>query len=337
MEVNPALNYGFGEEQPFANMVLSINSSAGQSNPGQPNFFFNRQWNGLQPGSWWWLNPGATDSTGGSANAGSGLYAEGFYPFTAPSSGCTRSPSGVWLGNTGTFQQTDPGLGCPTGTLSLNAAAIAANVPNSGAQQTATSASCASGGAGILVTTSVPVSPGLSPGLTYTVNLTGTGGTSLNPATLTATSVTGSGPYTVVGTIAGTCPTGLAGTINSGTGASINFPAVSTTAPYNKGSTGIATHNGQHICGWIVENGDNSSFPGSQAIEMVDNTGASLTGSPALVTYPNQGQESFTGSITSGVLTVTSLTFPISAGATFDGSGLAHFPGDNEPLIYSRF
>ena len=323
MQVNPALNYGFGTENPFANMLVSINSSAGQSNPGQPNFFFNRQWNGSVPGSWWWLNPGTTPFTGGSANAGSSLYAEGFFPFTAPASGCTRSPSGVLLGNTGTFQQTDPGFGCPTGTLSLNATQIAANVPNLAAQQTATSASCASGGAGILVTTSVPVSPGLSPGLTYIVNLTGTGGTSLNPATLTATSVTGSGPYTVVGTIAGTCPTGLAGTINSGTAASISFPAVSTTNPFQYGATGIATHNGQKICGLVVENGSDSNFPGSQAIAMVDSTGASLTGSPALVPFLNQGVTSnFTGSTTgsTNVLTISTIPPYTIIGATYNGA-----------------
>ncbi|HWY32477.1 MAG TPA: hypothetical protein VNX46_17065, partial [Candidatus Acidoferrum sp.] len=186
--VDPALAYGFNGEFLFSGMTMD-----GNTNPGQPAFLFNRLSNGQQ-GAWWWLNPGMNYASGGSATAGSG-YVNGIYPVTAPNSGCIRAPSGVWRGLTNIFQQTDPGLGCPTGTLSLNAAAIAANVPNSGAQQTATSATCASGGAGILVTTSVPVSPGLSPGLQYTVNLTGTGRTSLFGATLTATSVTGSGPY----------------------------------------------------------------------------------------------------------------------------------------------
>jgi hypothetical protein len=309
MVTNPSLGYGNGIESVFSNMNVNVNSAAGQ-NAGQPNFFFNRQWNGSQPGSWWWLNPGSGLSTAGSAVPGTG-YANGVYPFTAPqpTPPCIRPPSGVWWGGNTLIEQTDPGFGCPTGTMSLTATQIAASIPNTAAQQTATSVTCTSGGAGILVSASVPVSPGLSEGLQYGVNITGTGGTSLSPATLTATSVTGSGPYTVVGTIAGTCPTGLAGTIMNGTGASINFPVVSTTFPYpyKDGSIGIATHNNQHICGWIVEEGDDSNTPGFQSIEMVDDKGNPLTGSPSLVPYPNQGVAAFNGSAAGAILSVSTM------------------------------
>ena len=63
-------------------------------------------------------------------------------------------------------------------------------------------------------------------------------------------------------------------------------------------STGIATKNDQHICGFLGEYGDDSNFPGFQSMSMVDDKGNSLLGSPSLVPFPNQGTSNFTGSTT---------------------------------------
>ena len=328
--VNPALGYGFGSESLFSNANVAENA-AGGNDAGQPNFFFNRQWNGVQPGSWWWLNPGSTPTTAGSATAGSG-YVNGVYPFTAPSAGCIRSPAGVWVGNSGTFQQTDPGLGCPTGTQSLTATQIAANIPGSGAQQATSGTTCSLFFGEAVVVTHLAVAHGLTPGLTYA--MAGYTPTGYN-GTYTATF--GTAGTTLVGTTgAASCPAAVTseGTALSGTGAAINFPAVSTTTPYNFGSTGIATHNGQHICGWIVENGADSNFPGSQAIEMVDNQGNSLTGSPALVPFPNQGTSDFVGSTSGATLSVSSIVSHTITGATYNGtSGYVTFPVSANPAF----
>ena len=95
MTVNPNLNYASGVEIPFDGAELNHNQV-----PGQPDFFFQRNYVGVSNISWW-LNAGATFVTAGSATAGSG-YATGFYPFTAPSSGCARAPTGVWQGSSTT-------------------------------------------------------------------------------------------------------------------------------------------------------------------------------------------------------------------------------------------
>ena len=268
MQVDPALSFGFGSQSPFANMVINKNGGRSQSNPGQPNFYFNRQWNGVLAGSWWMLSPGSSPTNQGSATAGSG-YVNGIFPFTAPSSGCLRPQGGVWVGGDTTLQQTDPGLNCPA-TVTMNAAAIAANIPGSGAQQ-ATSGTTCSGG---VVTTNVAVAHGLTPGLTYP--LAGYTPTGYNG---TYTALYGTGGTILVGSTGSTsCPGAVTveGTAFSGIGAALNFPGIT---GFSNGATGIATHNGQRVCGWIVENGADSSFPGSQAVAMVDEKGNSLTGS----------------------------------------------------------
>lgn len=282
--VSPTLAYSQSEEDPLSPLILIANTV-----PGQPAFWYQKTVSGIL-GTQWLVSPSPSDIGSIAVVAGTN-YNTGFFPFTATGGGCAREPTGVWY-TAGPAQIVDHGFMCPT-----TPTATALSAPNSGAQQTATSATCASGGAGILVTTSVPISPGLSPGQLYTVNLTGTGGTSLNPATLTATSVTGSGPYSVVGTIAGSCPTGLAGTILSGTGATLTMPAAVVTAPFQFGNTGITTNNNQRICGFLGEDGDDSAspFPGAQFISMVNEKGNSLPGSPALVPWLNQGTANFTG------------------------------------------
>ena len=74
----------------------------------------------------------------------------------------------------------------------------------------------------------------------------------------------------------------------SGTGGSISPPAISPTGPWT-GITGVTLKSGQHVCGWLVENGDDTAFPGSQSLEIVDDKGNTVPGSPALVPLPQQG------------------------------------------------
>jgi hypothetical protein len=301
MTIDPNLGYGNqGLEVPFPGMVLFENTS-----PGQPTFSYQRTANGGFPGSSWWQIPNVTGQANAFASSGSN-YSTGLYPFTASGGGCAREPAGVWFGGNSSLQITDPGFGCQTSpTFS------AATIPNAGAQQTGITATCASGGLGMLVTTSVPVSPGLSPGLTYALSaFTTSPANALNTPTWTATSVTGSGPFTIVGTAAGSCPTiSSTGTFGSGSGGAYTFPGISSSNPLGSGGTGITTKNGQHICFMLGEYGDDSGFAGAQFLSMVDDEGNALPGSPALVQIPNMGAADFVGSTTSGsaVLTVSAM------------------------------
>jgi hypothetical protein len=346
MVVNPSLAYSQSVEVPFIGGVLNTNTL-----PGQPNFFYQRLYLGLTNVQWL-LNPGASVEVGGSATTGSN-YASGFYPFTVPNSGCARAPTGVWMGGTTQFQQVDPGFGCPAATLSLNAAAIAANVPGSAAQQatglaaspaqsatTCVSNSPVSGE--MTVTVHLATAHEVTPGITYP--LQGFNGTGFTGYNATYTALPGTTGSTLVGettTGGGTCPTSPLdtsaheGTALSGTGAAITFPAVSTTNPFGQGSTGITVSGGQHICGFLGEYGDDSSFPGAQFISMVDNNGNAVPGSPALVTLLNQGIGNVTGYVTTGAqpaLTVTALNAYTITGATFNAmTGFATFTVSSNP------
>lgn len=114
MAVDQDLGFGQTYATVFSSMDLDDNFY-----PGQPNFFFNRQWNGVQPGSWWWLNPGTGLVGQASASNPNSNYAAGFFPFTAPTTpNCTgRQPTGVWLpdysGYISYLQQLDPGTRLP--------------------------------------------------------------------------------------------------------------------------------------------------------------------------------------------------------------------------------
>ena len=327
--VNPNLGYNNGGlEILFPGLALLGNTS-----PGQPTFTAQRLANGGIPGSQWWQIPFLTGFSTVSATAGSN-YATGFYPFTASGGGCAVAPTGVWSGANVDIVST--GFGCQTPPTF-----VAATVPNAGAQQTGITATCASGGAGMLVTTSVPVSPGLSPGLTYSLSAFTTAPTGVINTTFTATTVTGAGPYTVVGTAAGACPTiSSTGTFGSGTGGAFTFPAFSATNPLLQGGTGITTKSGQHICGMIGEYGDDSPFPGAQFLTMVDDKGNPLPGAPALVPYLNQGTANFTGFTTvssqtmnvtaTNPYTITSATWD-NAVSGFSGLGLVRFNVSSNP------
>lgn len=320
----------FGSYQTPLSGVLGLSGGS----PGQPNFTLQHLSAGQQ-NTPWWLDPGITVSSPINASAGSN-YNTGFYPLTATSGGCVRPPSGVWEGAAYYFQLTDPGHGCAAApTISM------ASVPNAGGQQTGITATCASGGLGMLVTTSVPVSPGLSPGMAYSLSGFTTSPTNAINTTFTATSVSGSGPYSVVGTIAGSCPTiSSTGSFGSGTGATLSFSAPSATSPFG-GMTGITTKPGQHICGIFGAYGDDASspFPGAQFIHMVDDKGIPLNGAPALISYPNQGTANFQGytvvntqSPSSPALTVTAMNpYTISAGSYSGTTGFVTFTTSSAP------
>jgi hypothetical protein len=343
--VNPNLGYSQTVEAPFFGAVLNANNV-----PGQPNFNFQRLWAGQQ-GSQWWLNPGAPYATNGSLTAGSN-FAAGFYPFSANTSGCTRSPTGVLLG--GQVQWVDPGFGCPA-TATVNVATI----PGLGIQQ-ATGLAASLGATTCVsnlpvtgemkVTVNLAVAHGLTPGMAYTLQgFNGTGFTGYNASYIALPGTTGS---TLVGettTGAGACPTspldtsGHEGTALSGTGGSITPPAITATNPF-PGATGVTVKNGQHVCGWLVENGDDSDFPGSQSLEMVDDKGNALPGSPALVPYLNQGTASQIGyTVTtaqntsfnvltiSGTTMTTQFSTTIPAGAILGGSSVINFAGATVP------
>jgi hypothetical protein len=331
MVINPNLSGSQGIEVPFNGAELNHNTV-----PGLPNLFFQRNYLNISNISWW-LNPGTTFEVAGSATGGSS-YASGFYPFTAPSTGCARPPTGVWQGG-GIFQQIDPGFGCPlpASAFSLNAAAIAANIPGSGAQQATGAGSvattCAVVNGEAVVTAHVAVAHGVTPGIPFP--LQGFTPTGYNATYIALPGTTGT---TLVGTTGATsCPAAVSaeGTALLGTGGSITFPLASTTNPYTSGSTGITVHNSQHICFWLGENGDNSAFPGSQFLEMVDEKGNAVAGSPALVPYLNQGMSSFIGYMTTSAqpqLTVTALNPSSISGASFNATtGYATFTTSTNP------
>jgi hypothetical protein len=301
--INASLAYAPSFEAAFNNFALNANTV-----PGQPNFFFQRTWNGSLPGSNWSLNPGTTFQSGGRATPGSN-YATGFYPFTAPVSGCIRRPTGVWVGGGSILQQVDPGLGCPAATPTLNAAAIAVNIPGSGAQQSTSSTTCAVVGGLAQVTTHVSVAHGIYPGLTFA--LSGFTPSGFNTTSLTTglyTALFGTSGTTLVGTTGATsCPAASAsaeGSALSGSGGAINFPSVSTTNPFNFAPLGITAKNNQHFCALVGEYGDESPFPGAQFMAAVDEKGNPLPGSPSLIPFLNQGTSNFVGSTSGAVLTI---------------------------------
>lgn len=338
-KVDDALGYGTNYESPFNGALLSQNSA-----PGLPTFFYQKIYAG-QGGTQWFNGPSGTFNGNAGATAGSN-YNTGFYPFTATGGGCAREPSGVWQGGTTSVQITDPGFMCET-TPTVNVASI----PNAGAQQTGVTATCAASSVSgqMLVTTSLAVSPGLSPGMTYNLSgFTTSGGTGWGSGatiTPTATSVTGSGPYSLVGTLAGTCPTiSSTGNALSGTGASITLISPSTTNPFQYGQTGIATKNGQRICFILGEYGDNvtgpNALPGAQFLHMVDENGNALAGAPALVPWLNQGTANFTGytlagtqsSSSTAALQVTALNPYTITGASYSGTtGYVTFTTSTSP------
>jgi hypothetical protein len=312
LAVNP--NLGGGLEIPFQGLEL-----VGNGVPGQPNLDFQRLFAG-QNGSQWWLNPGPTANVGGSVGGGMSNYSNGLYPFSATGGGCAREPTGVWQVG-GAIQWVDPGFGC-TSTASVNLATI----PNAGAQQATGAGSqpttCVSNSpvtGEMTVTAHVAVAHGITPGLTFPLQGFASPNAGYN-ATYTALPGT-TGTILVGETITGggTCPNATAtseGTALSGTGGSFSPPAVSSTGPLS-GMTGVTLKNGQHVCGWLVENGDDTAFPGSQSLEIVDEKGNSVPGSPALVPYLNQGTSNFTGYTVTGAqpaLVVTGLN-------TYTGSG----------------
>jgi hypothetical protein len=307
------------------------------TNPGQPTFFLGRQLGGQGAAQWWLSAPAFTQST--LNESGGSNYFSGLYAATATGGGCSVQPSIVWFGGATRVQVTAPGIGCGGTTTgpTVNTAAI----PGSGARQaTGTAASppqtgttCSVVNGQAVVTANLAVAHGVTPGLQYAMASFTT--TPANVLNTTFTALQGTTGSTLVGTpttLLATCPTiSSEGTALSGTGATITFPTLSTTAPWTTvGMTGVTTKTGQHICGMIGENGDDSAFPGSAYVAMVDASGTALPGSPSLITGSlNLGTANFTGytlanTQTTGTqaLVVTAMNpYVISAASWALGSG----------------
>jgi hypothetical protein len=291
--VDSNLSYNQTNQYLVGGLVLYSNTI-----PGLPVFVTGRALGG-QSAAQWWQAASAINNSGQGATAGSS-YNAGFYPFTATGGPCVVEPSGVWLGGSASVQVTNPGFECQGETLpAVNIAAL----PGAGARQATgtaagpvqTATSCAVVNGEAVVTAHLAVAHGLVPGLTYALSSFTPGGYNG-----TYTALQGTTGSTLVGNISGTssCPAAVSveGTALSGTGAAIIFPSLSSGSPYSPGGTGITTKSGQHICGMIGENGDDSAFPGSAFISMVDDKGNALPGSPALVTSSlNLGTANFTG------------------------------------------
>ena len=323
-----------------ANQFLLLSDN----NAGQPAFFVQK----LPPataGSQWW-NAVSSNTLDSSAAASGTLtsYNTGYYPFTATGGGCAREPTGVWFGGSTVVQIVDPGFNCSTAPT-VNPVTI----PGDGAQQATGAGSAATActsnypvSGNFAVTAHVAVAHGIVPGQTYSMQgFTPTG------YNVSYTALPGTTGTTLVGTpstaTTGTCPAAVSveGTALSGTTAAITMPAISTTTPFQAagGQTGITTHNAQHFCGIIGENGADSPFPGAPFASFVDEKGNPLPGAPALVPWLNQGTVNFTGytlantqSPASPALTVTAMNPYTITAATYSGTtGYVTFTTSTSP------
>ena len=338
-----ALGSGAGTVPTFQGLFVSGNGA------GLPTWYFQKL--STTGASTWSQASGYDLIDSGPTSAGTvSAYSNGYYIATAsPGSSCIRPPSIVWggIGNsstqTGAIDLSDPGFLCPTATATLVA------IPGTGAQQATLASSpgpttCAPNApvtGNFTVTTNVAVPHLFTPGQTYTLS-------GFTPAGFNTTylALPGSTGTTIVGmpstATTGTCPASTATAeghfqgMNGGTGATIALPPTVTV-----GATGITTKNNQHFCAAIVENGDDSPFPGSQAIAMVDDHGNPLPGSPSVIPYLNQGTANFNGFITTGTqsaghqaLTVTSMASYTITGATYSGTtGFVTFTTSTSPMF----
>ena len=303
--------FALGEGAAFQGLQIGDNGN------GLPEFYFQKLPASGSTGSNWLNAQGFNLISAGAIGGGTfGTYNPGYYPFTATGGGCAREPSGVFGSTDNTSQKggvkiTDPGFGCTTvPTITLAA------IPNSGAQQATGAGSVATTCAAnspvtgnFTVTAQVAVAHGITPGQTYT--LQGFTPTGYNTTYL---ALPGSSGTTLVGmpstATTGTCPAtvGTEGTALGGTGGTITLPAIATI-----GATGITTKNAQRFCALITENGQDSSFPGSQAIAAVDDHGNPLPGSPALFPLLNQGAANFTGYTVTGTQSSGNLALNVTA------------------------
>ena len=345
--VSAGTGFGFGDQYAlggyggvFEGLQISDNAA------GLPAFFFQKPYPSGGAPAWWQVGGFNLNDTSATDGGAVGNYTPGYYPFTATGGLCAaggaREPSGVFGGTNNTSQVggvhiTDPGfLLCSVPTITLAA------IPNSGAQQATGAGSVATTcvnnspvSGRMTVTAQVAVAHGITAGQTYP--LSGFAQTGFNSAAYIAQPPTS--PTTLIGSIVGTCPSLTAtseGSALGGTGATITLPAFTTI-----GATGITAKNNQHFCAAIIENGDDSSFPGSQAIAMVDDHGNPLPGSPALVPYLNQGSANFTGYTVTGAqstgnvaLTVTAMNPYTITGATYSATtGYVTFTTSTPPMF----
>src|SRR6185437_6607827 len=306
----------------------------GGSKNGNPTFMTQLQYSNT--GFWWKGIAGSNTYTSApTAAAGTG-YLNGFYQWTGAGGGCAREPSGVWQGGVGGGARTiDPGALCST-TPTVSLTTVGSGVKQStgsGGATTCVSNSPVSGK--MTVTAHLANGHGFVPGQTYA--LSGFTPTGYNA---TYTAVAGTAGTTLVGVTAtggGTCPAAVTaeGSAFSGVSGSVTLQAVSTTGPFTAtpGGTGITALAAQNFCGVIGEYGADSSTPGFQFAAFTDQNGNSLPGSPALITWPNQGVTNFTGYTVAGAqspsspaLTVTAMNaYSVTAATYSSGTGYVTF------------
>lgn len=259
----------------------------------RPNFQYKLS-NGGNSGVQWWNAASALPTFGSLSGTTSTTYNTGIYTGTATGGGCRAEPTLTLQGGNGAIAVTNPGFDC-TGWPTPSSIS-AASLTGFGQQQVtggAGATTCALVNSNAQVTANVPAAHGITPGLTYTMQ-------GFSPAgyNTTYTALPGTTGTTLVGspTSHAACPAAVTaeGTALSGTGNAITFPAIGLNA-FTTGGTGITTNNGQHICGAIIENGDDSAFPGLASISMTDVNGVALDGSPRITQNLNQGGAFFTG------------------------------------------
>ena len=327
-QVDPALAYSNGASQtPFTGLTLLTNTSS-----GQPAFIYQRLVAGAT-GTQWWETPHVGGTQNLNAAAGSN-YITGFYPFSATGGGCAREPTGVLQGGSAPVEIVDPGFGCSTAPV-FNAATVPnARLATDGdpghvrGERSLWPNACHhefSGvawpfaGADVLFDRFYDVWWNLDKYRIHRDFRHRHG--SIFCCRDRDRHVPDDFEH------------GDAGRRN---GRAFTFPTLSSTNPFSLGGTGITTKNGQHICGIIGEYGDDSPFPGAQFLEMVDDKGVALPGSPALVQTPNMGTANFTGYTTVGsaTLTVTAMnayTGSSSWASLFLGDGSRHLLALHQP------
>ena len=307
--VDSHLGYGVSSEAPFFGMSLVANN-----NPGTPKFLFQKTSTGQQ----WWTAPGpSVANTNPTLSGTQSNYATVFNVGTPTGTACARAPTYVWLGGGTGVYESDPGFLCPTQLTGYDPV----NIPGSGARQTTSGTTCAVVGSQMQVTTTLAVAHGLTPGMTYTMQ-----GFTPSGYNATYTAIPGTAGGTLVGTTgAGSCPAVVSaeGTALNGAGVTITAPAMNLANPWIVGETGITTKNGQHGCGLLTQYGDESAFPGAQAIAMIDDAGNPFPGSPALVPWLNLGDANATGYLVATpqpALVITAMNSYSVSSWTYSGS-----------------
>jgi hypothetical protein len=326
-QVDPNLSAGNSGQYALGATVNTAGLVLNGQGVGSPHFLTQKTIFGTV--SSWWLAVSPTAAGVAPAAVVGTKYNQGYYSWTATGGNCVREPSGAVWGGSGAVRYSDPGFNCQT-TPTVNQAAI----PGVGAQQSGVSITACTSHSPIstqmTVTATTPTAHGVLPAQTFA--LSGMTNGAFNATTYTA--LQGTTGTTLVGAVtaaSGACPASTdSGNALQGSGGSISLTALSTATPFGTNpGTGITVQTGQKFCGIIGEYGVDTTTPGFQYAAFDDSTGASLPGSPAVVTTPNMGAVSFQGYTVVGsqpALTVTAMNaYSISAASFATSTGYATF------------